>query len=268
MENNYIIKLIKGLYRRFYSGMRRIIPRRKPASSVTIAERWFDIPQTKNWDTVTCTKRIRAGIWELNPAENDGESCSPVIEQHYEVFKLLGEGPKKLFDFGCGNGAMCQFLKQRKSTRDWSYTGADVNSALVQHCKKTNKGGEFFECHNGFLETIKTNSYDIVVACGSFQCIKETECCLAELARISSDMVVLSRLAVCETLKHSVITVQKVRHANGTEIHPVHLFAPGDVVRMALANNLVLVKQLKGAEAFRVGALECSLDLLAFRKSK
>ena len=93
----------------------------------------------------------------------------PDGERLLEVLESLEMRSPKLLELGCGSGRLISYLDQAWE-RKFSYTGVDLSSGLLKYAKEANPGRKFI-CSEmtSFLEGCKQESFDVVVACASFQ---------------------------------------------------------------------------------------------------
>lgn len=153
---------------------------------------------------------------------NPSRACSEPIVQ--DNLKLLSQIPLKeanFLDFGCGNGIYHYIVTTYPSTRNWKYTGADANPELVRFCKSMLPNLRFEELRvNGAL-SFADHEFDVVLASGVIQYLRDYSMVLGELFRISKKYVVVSRLPLWG--QNSIILIQHFKHRNDTREQHVAL---------------------------------------------
>jgi putative methyltransferase (TIGR04325 family) len=144
--------------------------------------------------------------------------AEPIVQ---DILRLLSQIPLKrasLLDFGCGNGIYYYILSSHPSTADWEYTGADANPEFVRFCKANLPHLRYEELHADELLPFQDEEFDIILASGVIQCIRDYQAVLGELHRISKKYVVLARLPMWDS--DSILLLQHFKHRKDiTEQH-------------------------------------------------
>ncbi len=76
---------------------------------------------------------------------------------------FIGNGSRSVFDYGCGLGYLCQYLKSQHGNLD--YTGADIMPEFIQACRAKFPDSAFLQ-----IEPLHplTGTYDVVFSSGVF----------------------------------------------------------------------------------------------------
>jgi SAM-dependent methyltransferase len=76
---------------------------------------------------------------------------------------FLGNGPRSVFDYGCGLGYLCEYLKGQ--TGNLEYTGADIMPEFIQACRAKFPDSVFLQMEP--QHPLK-GAYDVVFSSGVF----------------------------------------------------------------------------------------------------
>lgn len=76
---------------------------------------------------------------------------------------FVGKGPRSVFDYGCGLGYLCEYLKGQDC--DLEYTGADIMPEFIQACRAKFPDSEFLQMEP---QHPLAGSYDVVFSSGVF----------------------------------------------------------------------------------------------------
>ena len=75
----------------------------------------------------------------------------------------IGAGPRTVFDYGCGLGYLCEYLKDH--SRNLKYTGADIVPEFIQACRVKFPDAEFLQMEP---QHPPSGAYDVVFSSGVF----------------------------------------------------------------------------------------------------
>jgi 2-polyprenyl-3-methyl-5-hydroxy-6-metoxy-1,4-benzoquinol methylase len=157
-------------------------------------------------------------------------SAWPVVREQLDALGRIPLQEAKLLDFGCGNGVYHSVLASHDHTRDWRYTGADVNTALVDSCRARWPLARFEVADGEGRLPFDDAEFDVVLASGILLCVRDTAGLLAEFNRVCSGWALVSRVPV-RKFAATGMYLQRVRHRWGREAHPIHIFNRGDLLR-------------------------------------
>jgi len=178
-----------------------------------------DAPDDPWADTVTTQRFVET------PALDDvvGDLASPVVADNLEACRRTGLGTARLLDLGCATGDYCAYLRHFPGTRAWDYVGADINVAVIAHCRQRYPDFQFDVVSPEGQLPYADDEFDVAFVSGTLQYTNDWQGRLKDLKRIARRSVVLGRLPLWR--RHpSAIALQIVQHSGGEEQHPVHLW--------------------------------------------
>lgn len=123
--------------------------------------------------------------FSLNPAQY-AKSYSEETAEGYSfrirkerLLELLGKGPGRVLDIGCGPAVMTKDIIDL----GWTYEGTDISDAMVHEAKKKFPDISF---SIGVVENIPVSAetYDSVVAMGLVEYVEDDERAIREVARV------------------------------------------------------------------------------------
>jgi len=136
---------------------------------------------------------------------------------------MIGLSEATLLDFGCGNAIYCRLLAAFPTTARWKYVGADINAELISWSREMDPDTRFEVLEESVAPPFRDDEFDVVLASGVLQYIKDYAGALSELHRIARDRKLISRIPLWK-YHPSQIVLQHVSHEDGEEHHPMHVF--------------------------------------------
>lgn len=76
---------------------------------------------------------------------------------------FVGNGPRSVFDYGCGLGYLCEYLRSHAGNLE--YTGADIMPEFIRACQAKFPDSEFLQMEP---QHPLTGAYDVVFSSGVF----------------------------------------------------------------------------------------------------
>jgi SAM-dependent methyltransferase len=179
-----------------------------------VLSNWPEADQPNSWREAKMGKDLIKEIaaFDLKRAKLSPQRTftEPIVQDN---LKLLSQIPLKeanFLDFGCGNGIYYYILSSYPSTAAWKYSGADANSEFIRFCKSNLPHLRYAELQADGDLPFKDGEFDVILASGVLQCIRDYERVLLELYRITKKYVVVSRLPLWEM--ESIILRQHFKH--------------------------------------------------------
>jgi putative methyltransferase (TIGR04325 family) len=182
------------------------------------------------------------------------EMESHIVRDNLTLLGTIGLANATFLDFGCGTGTYSQLLAAWPATANWKYVGVDVNSELVESCATTFQNARFLSIASGGPLPFEESVFDVVMASGSLQYVKDPVAVLVELRRVVKDYVLVSRIPVWKYLP-SRIVVQHVSHVMGEEHHPAHVFNRGELEQLFTRVGFDILLRDYGSEPTTVPAV-------------
>ncbi|HEV2764969.1 MAG TPA: class I SAM-dependent methyltransferase [Pyrinomonadaceae bacterium] len=214
-----------------------------------------DVKADSSWASPSVTARFKKGVetFDLGQARRSPSSAlaSPIVRDNLSLLDSIGRGAANLLDFGCGNGLYRVILAHHAPTARWAYTGADVNLEIIEWCRGAHAGARFEVVKQSGLLPFGDGEFDVVLASGVLQCVSDYEATLAELRRVTSGYVVVSRLPVWVNNPTRQV-LQSVRHPWGRENHLIRVFNRGRLEDLFARLRLEVSERGAGSETFDV----------------
>jgi len=127
---------------------------------------------------------------------------------------------------------------------------ADVDAELIEWCRKMYPDARF-EILRGDRLPFGNGEFDIVLASGVIQYIRDYITILSELHRISKGWILVSRLPLWKH-SNSQIVVQHARHAWGEEHHPMHVLRADEMEALFEKLGSSILFHGSGSESYYV----------------
>lgn len=211
-----------------------------------------------SWASPSVTSRFKKGgeTFDFEQALRSPASAlaSPIVRENLSLLDATGFVEASLLDFGCGNGLYRIILAHHPPTAPWTYAGADVNPEMAEWCRRAHAGARFEVVGESGRLPFEDGEFDVVLASGVLQCVSEHEATLAELRRVASGYVVVSRLPVW-TDNPTRRVVQRVRHPWGRESHLIRVFNRGELEDLFARLGLAVAERGAGSEAYDVAGV-------------
>jgi putative methyltransferase (TIGR04325 family) len=182
---------------------------------------------TSSWEAGAVTARFKQGVEAFDLKADEPVEVAfqnPVVRDALEALARTEVADATLLDYGCGNAVYISLLSSFPATKSWKYVGADINAELIEWCRAANPGIRFEHIRT---ETVplpfRDSEFDVVLASGAIQYIRDYHAFLAELHRVTNNYVLLSRVPTWKYNPYQVFR-QTVHHKWGTENHTFHVF--------------------------------------------
>jgi putative methyltransferase (TIGR04325 family) len=176
---------------------------------------------------------------------------SPIVRDNLTLLSMIGLSEATLLDFGCGNGIYCRLLAVFPTTARWKYVGADINAELIEWCRAMYSDTRFEVLEESGARLFRDDEFDVVLASGAVQYIKDCAGALSELHRVTRDRVLISRIPLWR-YHPTQIVLQHVSHECGEEHHPMHVFNRDMLNSLLTRLGFALLFRDYGSEFFHV----------------
>lgn len=174
-----------------------------------------------------------------------------IIRDNLTVLSMIGLSKATLLDFGCGNGIYRRLLAAFPTTARWKYVGTDINAELIAWCRPMYPDTRFEVLKESSALHFRDDEFDVVLASGVVQYIKDYAGALSELHRIARDRMLISRIPLWKHHPPQIV-LQHVRHEWGEEHHPIHVFNRDILNSLLTRLGFALVFRDYGNEFFYV----------------
>ncbi len=130
-------------------------------------------------------EKTARNYFSLNPKEY-ADSYSKETAEGYSfrvrkdrVLELLGYGPGRVLDIGCGPAVMTKEI----TDRGFTYDGIDISEVMIGEAKKKFPAASFSV---GAVENISApnNAYDVIVAMGLVEYVTDDSAAIREMQRV------------------------------------------------------------------------------------
>ena len=232
--------------------LRRVLSGVSLSVSHKVLTEWPDINDQSDWAKPEVVARFRR---ELETASDMNViKQSPIVLDNLIALSRTGLPEATLLDFGCGNGIYKLILASFPQTARWRYVGAD-NAELVKLCRTMHPGTRFEPMKEGSRIPFPDKEFDIVMASGVLQYVKDYVAILSEFRRITNNYVLISRLPVC---KHTCpqVVLQTVFHTDGVERHVAHVFNREMLEACFRSTGFSMVWRDYGSEFFHIPGID------------
>jgi putative methyltransferase (TIGR04325 family) len=174
----------------------------------------------------------------------------PVVRDNLEALALIAspDATLRLLDVGCSNGHYKPILATNRHTRKWQYVGVDL-AREVAFCRRHYPDTPFHVVEEGGPLPFGDDEFDVVLASGVIQYIRDVVVALAEFQRVTRDYVVVGRLPTWK-YEDSGFLVQHFRDASGDERYPLHVFNRRAIEGVFEKTGLSVVSRDSGSEYF------------------
>jgi putative methyltransferase (TIGR04325 family) len=177
--------------------------------------------------------------------------ASPIVRENLALLDRINLAEATLLDFGCGNGLYCLLLQHHPATKSWKYVGVDINEDILAWCRATHAGSRFELLEGKGAVPFGNGAFDVVMASGVLQYIEDHETVLAELRRVTSAYLLISRLPMWKHLPAQNV-LQHVRTNWGLEHHPVRVFNRDEFEALLMRSGFSVVHRDYGSEFFQI----------------
>jgi putative methyltransferase (TIGR04325 family) len=247
--------------------MRRVVFASAAARFPTF-EHWIPRPRAQHWHAeYTCvagwpaaemsfvspaaTLRYKS---ELETFDLSTAMKSLIVRDNLTLLRRIGLPHARILDFGCGTGTYSQLLAAWPATAQWKYVGVDINSELIELCATTFQNARFLPISYSGALPFEESVFDVVMASGSLQYVKDPVAALVELRHVAKDYLLLSRMPVWKYVP-SRIVVQHVAHLEGEERHPEHVFNRDELERLFTRVGFAILLREYGSELTPVAGI-------------
>ncbi len=220
ISNTTIGRWMPACVRDLFGGPRR--EKDLPANRHELIDAWPERLPEGSWMTTTIADRMMASLEQDRAGLDDVVAASPAILGNLELLGRLPLERASLLDVGCGNGVYRDVLAADARFEGWHYAGSEVNPEVVARCRSAHSGTRF-EVNDGDALPFEDREFDVILASGVLQYVRQAERMLKELARVSTQYVIVSRLLTWRDRRSSVV-LQTVRTEHGVERYPLHVF--------------------------------------------
>jgi ubiquinone/menaquinone biosynthesis C-methylase UbiE len=179
-----------------------------------IADSWETPPPSRK-EVVFQPAKDGWGSFDFATAKRSPDTAmrSPIVRDNLVMLSRTGMKKAISLDFGCADGRYLPLLEAFPPTANWQYVGADTDAGLIQYCRTANPGVRFEHLIAGEPLPFRDVEFDVVLASGVLQAIRDYAKALSELRRVSAAYVLLGRLPVW---KHHDSCVLRQRVWDGT----------------------------------------------------
>ncbi|HEX8145318.1 MAG TPA: methyltransferase domain-containing protein [Pyrinomonadaceae bacterium] len=215
--------------------------------------------EVSSWLSPPVTARFKGGLetFDFKLAQQSPEAAlkSPVVLDNLSLLHQTGLAEASLLDYGCGNGLYRLILGHDPATARWRYAGADINSEVIDWCRSVHTGTRFEVMKEGEPSPFREREFEVVLASGVIQCVRDYLATLSELRRISGSYLSVSRLPVW---KHNPTrtVLQLVSHSWGHESHFIHVFNREEVEELFKSLGFSIAYRDYGSETFFVQGVQ------------
>jgi len=151
-------------------------------TSFELSDHWVS-----GWSEPQIAKRYRDQIEKLSIQD---ALQLPVVRNNLSALDKSGLITANLLDFGCAGGIYKTILSNYPRTKDWKYTGADVNTELIKLCREFNPGCRFESLEKDKPLPFKDKEFDISLLSGILQYAENYSFVLNEVKRITGKYIV------------------------------------------------------------------------------
>lgn len=216
-------------------------------------DHWPEQDAGPSWREAAVSKGVIKGLaaFDLEVAKRSPERAfsSPIVQDNLKLLSGIPLKEANFLDFGCGNGIYHFILDAYPATGDWKYSGADVNSELIRFCRSILPNTRFEQLEGNGVLPFQDGEFEVVLASGVLQCIRDHGKVLKELGRITRRYLVVSRMPLWE--KKSTVLLQYFKHRNETkeEHHPIHVFSRKEFEQQLHQLRLQVFQMQQGSES-------------------
>lgn len=233
---------------------------RRPQSSISyeLITKWPEISVQSTWVAPSVTKRFKkyAEAADLNATMLSLATIlqSPIYRDNVEALSKILLSNATMLDFGCANGMYHSVLAAYPPTMGWRYAGADVNVELITICRARYPDSRFEVIAEGKPLPFKAGEFDVILASGVVQCVKDYVALVSELRRITNDYLIISRLPVWK-YNETQMVLQHVHHEWGEEHHPIYVFTRNEIEDFFARLGFAILWHDYGSEFFYVAGV-------------
>ena len=244
----------------------------KIVSSFEPIPEWPDTRGQSSWSEASVSARFKAGYesFDFHAAKHSPETAFQDLTIRDTLHALGGIGLKDatVLDFGCGNGLYRILLAAYPATAQWNYVGVDINEEVIEWCRQEHSESRFECIKTGRPLPFGEKEFDVVLACGVIQCIRDYAAALQDLGRIATNYLLVNRIPLVRR-SESRIWIQHVSHPWGKEEHPIHILNRNALEAVFTNLGMSVVYGSFGHTAFPVSGLseEAIYHLYLLRKS-
>lgn len=198
----------------------------KIVSSFEPISEWPDTAGQSSWNEASVSARLMAGYesFDFHAAKHSPETALQDLTIRDTLHALGGIGLKNatVLDFGCGNGLYRILLGAYPATAQWKYVGVDINEEVIEWCRHEHSESRFQCIKTGRPLPFGEKEFDVVLACGVIQCVRDYATALHDLGRITNNYLLVNRIPMIRR-NESRVWIQHVTHPWGKEKHPIHI---------------------------------------------
>lgn len=153
--------------------------------------------------------------------------------------------PKKLLDYGCGNGVLTYWLKSNGFGEE--IVGVDISKTGVEYARKAfSRPGLVYELED-FIDHFDDNSFDVVVSSHVLEHIGQPEIVLQKISRKAEWLVIEVPLEKC--LWQDIVSLLRGESRKDNPVGHVNFWSKNTFKKFIENTELLIVKDFQYASA-------------------
>lgn len=193
------------------------------------------------------------GDWNLKDAlHNEAvvDNLFFIEKDNQKYLRKIKNG--KMLDVGCGIGTYSKIFSRKNSLFEHiKYFGCEIDTKVIDICKKFNPKGNFFVSLSSKIKT-QNSYYDIVFSSGALQySLNEWKRSIREFSRITKKFVAITRLPVTKYNKTFYVD-QKIASENGSNSLYFVILNRDELEKQFLKSGLKILARDYSTEEFNI----------------